>query len=49
MLRRRDTVLGVPPARRSERVRILERLFDLFQNHDPVDEVRRLKEEAEGF
>ena len=49
MLRHRDTVLGIPPARRSERVRTLERLFDLFQDHDPADEVRRLKEEDEGF
>ena len=49
VLRHRDTVLGIPPARRSERIRTLERLFDLFQDHDPVDEVRRLKEEDEGF
>ena len=49
MLRHRDAVLGIPQARRSERVRTLERLFDLFQDHDPADEVRRLKEEDEGF
>ena len=49
VLRHRDAVLGIPPARRSERVQILERLFDLFQDHDPADEVRRLKEEDEGF
>ena len=42
-------MLGIPPDRRSERVRTLERLFDLFQDHDPADEVRRLKEEDEGF
>jgi hypothetical protein len=49
VLRHRDAVLGIPPARRAERVRILERLFDLFQGHDPSDEVRRLKEQDEGF
>lgn len=49
VLRHRDTVLGIPPARRSERVRTLERLFDLFQDRDPADEVRRLKGEDEGF
>ena len=49
VLRHRDTILGIPPDRRSERVRTLERLFDLFQDHDPADEVRRLKEEDEGF
>ena len=49
VLRHRDAVLGIPPARRAERVRILERLFDLFQDHDPEYEVRRLKEEDEGF
>ena len=49
VLRHRDAVLGIPPVRRAERVRIAERLFDLFQDHDPVDEVRRLKEQDEGF
>ena len=49
VLRHRDAVIGIPPARRAERVRILERLFDLFEGHDPADEVRRLKEQDEGF
>ena len=49
VLRHRDTVIGIPPARRAERVRILERLFDLFQDHEPAEEVRRLKEQGEGF
>ena len=49
VLRHRDTVLGIPPARRAERIRLLEHLFDLFQDHDPADEVRRLKEEDDGF
>ena len=49
ILRQRDAVLGIPPARRQERVRTLERLFDLFQGHDADDEIRRLKEQDEGF
>ena len=49
VLRHRDAVLGIPQARREERVRILNRLFDLFEGHDAADEVRRLKEQDEGF
>ncbi len=49
VLRHRDAVVGIPPARRAERVRTLERLFELFQGHVPADEVRRLKEQDEGF
>ena len=49
VLRHRDAVVGIPPARRAERVRTLERLFELFEGHDPADEVRRLKEQDEGF
>ena len=49
VLRHRDAVLGIPPSRRQERVRILERLFDLFEDHDASDEIRRLKEQDEGF
>ena len=49
VLRHRDAVLGIPPTRREERVRMLNRLFDLFEDHDAADEVRRLKEQDEGF
>lgn len=49
ILRHRDAVLGIPSTRRAERVRVLERLFEQFQDHDPAEEVRRLKEEDEGF
>ena len=49
VLRHRDAVLGLPRSRRQERVRILDRLFDLFEGHDAADEVRRLKEQDEGF
>lgn len=49
ILRQRDAVLGVPPARREERLRVLEQLIEQFEGNDPADEVRRLKEEDEGF
>ena len=49
VLRHRDTVLGIPRARREERIRLLERLFDLFDGHDVTDEIRRLEEQDEGF
>ena len=32
-----------------ERVRTLERLFELFSGHDAAAEIRRLKEQDEGF
>ena len=49
VLRHRDAVLGIPRSRREERARILDRLFDLFEDHDAADEIRRLKEQDEGF
>lgn len=49
VVRQRDAVFGVPAASRSERRRVLERLFDLFEGHDAEAEVRRLKREDEGF
>ena len=49
IVRQRDALLGVPSARRKERVRILECLFEQFHGNDPAEEVRRLKEEDEGF
>ena len=49
IVRQRDALLGVPSARRKERVRILERLFQQFQGNDPAEEVRRLKEDDESF
>ena len=32
-----------------ERIRTLERLFELFRGHDAAAEIRRLKEQDEGF
>ena len=49
IVRQRDALLGVPSARRQERIRILQRLFEQFHGNDPAEEVRRLKEEDEGF
>lgn len=49
VVRHRDAVLGVPAARRRERMRALEQLFDLFEGHDAADEIRRLKNQDEGF
>jgi len=49
LLRQRDAEVGVPPGRRRERVRALRRLVDLFAENDPVDEVRRLRSEDQGF
>lgn len=39
----------VSEARRHERVRLLKQLFALFKDHDAEKEVRRLKEQDEGF
>ena len=49
VLRHRDAIVGIPTARREERVRILDHLFELFDGHDAADEIRRLKEQDEGF
>lgn len=49
VLRHRDAVLGIPRGQRAARVRVLEELFDLFEGHDAGEEIRRLKEQDEGF
>ncbi|MDE0001910.1 MAG: hypothetical protein OXQ29_04370 [Rhodospirillaceae bacterium] len=49
VLRHRDAVLGISQGHRAARVQVLAELFDLFQGHDAEDEVRRLKEQDEGF
>jgi len=35
--------------RRQERVRLLKRLFELFEGNDPEEEIRRLKSEDDRF
>jgi hypothetical protein len=49
LVRQRDAEVGVPRQRRRQRVQALRRLFDLFEQNDPVSEVRRLKAEDGGF
>lgn len=49
VVRHRDAVFGVPEESRRERQKVLERLVDLFDGHDAIDEVRRLKLQDEGF
>jgi hypothetical protein len=49
ILKHRDTVFGVPAESRSERRKVLQRLFDLFDGNNPHEEIRRLKSEDEGF
>jgi hypothetical protein len=49
VVRQRDEVLGTSPRQRARRREILQRLFDLFEDADPAAEVRRLKQEDEGF
>lgn len=45
----RDSTLGVPAESRTERRRVLERLFELFEGNDPAQEVAKLKEQDETF
>ena len=49
IMRHRETFLGQPEAGCPERVRHLKHLFDLFEGNDAEEEVRRLKEQDEGF
>jgi hypothetical protein len=49
ILRHRDTVFGVPAESRAERRRVLMRLFELFDDNNPKEEIRRLKHEDEDF
>ena len=47
--RHRETVTSLSAAERKERVETLERLFRLFEGHDAENEIRRIKEQDEGF
>ena len=49
VVRHRDTVMGVPSESVTERKRVLARLIDLFDGQDAEAEIRRLKQEDEGF
>ncbi len=49
VLRHRDTMFGVPAESRSERRKVLDRLFKLFEGHDAEEEIGRLKNQDAGF
>ena len=49
LLGQRDAALGLTARRRRLRTGVLERLFELFDGHDPASEIRRLKSEDGGF
>ena len=49
VLHHREAVIGVSPTRRKERVQVLNLLIGMFEDHDIEEEIRRLKEQDEGF
>jgi hypothetical protein len=49
LIRQRDALEGATAARRREKRRLLERLFELCDGNDAAAEVARLKAEDEGF
>lgn len=49
LIRQRDAEIGVPAARRRQRMTALRRLVSLFEGNDAAAEIRRLKAEDGGF
>lgn len=49
VVRHRDSVFGVPAESRSERRKVLDRLFQLFDGNDSGEEISRLKSQDAGF
>lgn len=49
LVRQRNAVFGMTTSGRKQRREVLKRLFGLFEGSDPADEVRRLKQEDDGF
>jgi hypothetical protein len=49
LIAHRNSGAGVPKGIRQQRVRVLKRLFEMFEGNDANDEVRRLKMEDQGF
>jgi len=49
VVRHRDSVFGVPAESRSERRKVLDRLFQLFDGNDAEEEISRLKSQDAGF
>jgi hypothetical protein len=48
-LKQRDADFGLTRTDRARRRATLQRLFELFEDHDPTEEIRRLKTEDAGF
>lgn len=49
LIAQRNSVAGVTKRVRQQRVRTLHRLFEIFEENDAAEEVRRLKAEDQGF
>jgi hypothetical protein len=49
IVRERDAALGPSATAKAERRRLLEKLFELFEDNDAAAEVARLKSEDAGF
>ncbi len=49
ILRHHESVFGVPARTRRDRVKVLQRLFELFEGHDAEAELRELKQQDSGF
>lgn len=49
LIAQRDSVAGLSKRSREQRVRVLKRLFEIFEGNDAAEEVRRLKSEDQGF
>lgn len=49
VLVQRDAAIGVTAEMKRGRKKVLERLFELFEDSDPEGEIRRLKSEDAGF
>ena len=47
VIRQRDASFGVPASSRTERVRVLKRLFELFEGNNADEEVAHLKQQDE--
>ena len=49
VIQQREATVGLPAKRRTERMKVLQRAFELFAGNDPAAEVRTLKAQDAGF
>lgn len=49
VIHQRDLAVGLPAGRRVQRTRALRRAFELFEGNDAAAEIKRLKQQDEGF